>query len=89
MLALPIAVIGMHFDDEWGRNRKEQHFESSSRVALYNSVSFYGTRPGDYYLIAMWWMCGCYVIAMRWLRGGYAIAMSPLQLRLLLRNTAR
>eukprot|EP00324_Dicrateria_rotunda_P005128 CAMPEP_0206169604 /NCGR_PEP_ID=MMETSP1474-20131121/36235_1 /ASSEMBLY_ACC=CAM_ASM_001110 /TAXON_ID=97495 /ORGANISM="Imantonia sp., Strain RCC918" /LENGTH=317 /DNA_ID=CAMNT_0053575753 /DNA_START=1 /DNA_END=951 /DNA_ORIENTATION=+ len=45
VLALPIAVIGLHFDDEWGRNRKEQRFDAKSRVAAYNVASFYGTKP--------------------------------------------
>jgi len=44
VLALPIAVIGMHFDDEWSKNRKEQRFESASRVARYNAATQYGTQ---------------------------------------------
>lgn len=39
VLALPIAVIGMHFDDEWGKNRKEQKLEAVSRVSHYNAAT--------------------------------------------------
>jgi len=45
VLALPIAVIGMHFDDEWSRNRKEQKFEAVSRVVRYNTATQNGTQP--------------------------------------------
>ncbi|KAL1504178.1 hypothetical protein AB1Y20_010587 [Prymnesium parvum] len=45
VLALPIAVIGMHFDDEWSRNRKEQRFDAASRVARYNMATQYGAHP--------------------------------------------
>ena len=44
ILALPIAVVGVTFDDEWVKQAKTNRFASESCVFEYNAVTRSGTR---------------------------------------------
>ena len=44
VLALPIAVVGVTFDEEWAKQTKSNRFSAVSTVAEYNSVTRNGTR---------------------------------------------
>uniref|UniRef100_A0A7S2IQL4 Ion transport domain-containing protein n=1 Tax=Haptolina brevifila TaxID=156173 RepID=A0A7S2IQL4_9EUKA len=45
VLALPIAVVGQNFDEEWNKMTKSSQFSSVSCVEEYNSLTRKGTRP--------------------------------------------
>ena len=45
VLALPIAVVGVTFDDEWVKQAKTNRFAAVSTVQEYNMLTRNGTRP--------------------------------------------
>jgi len=61
VLALPIAVVGLTFDDEWNKQAKVNNFQSLSCIHEYNTATLNGTRrvsapaTGMLDRLAQWW----------------------------------